>query len=883
MKIKLQIDGKTYETEPGVNLLETCLSLGFDLPYFCYHPAMGCVGACRQCAVKRYRDASDQKGRIIMSCMEPVTDGMIISISDPDAKAFRTSVTESLMLNHPHDCPVCDEGGECHLQDMTVMTGHNYRHTTFAKRTHQNQYLGPFLHHEMNRCIQCYRCVRFYKEYAGGRDFGVFGAHDHVYFGRFEEGVLENEFSGNLAEVCPTGVFTDKTLKKHYTRKWDLTNSPSVCIHCSVGCNTIVSERYGTLRRILSRYNGSVNGYFLCDRGRFGYEFTESDHRIRKPVLKTSLAEALAPGKPVIGIGSPRASLEANYALSALVGRERFFNGLPKKESDLVHLALRILRDGQAHSPSLKEIERADAVLILGEDVTNTAPMVALAVRQASRTVPAARAGNSGIPRWNDTALRDHIQDQKSPVIIASPFATQLDELAENVFRSTPDGIARLGFAVASRIDGRATDPGDKELDTLAQRIAEALGSAKNPIVITGTHMGHPALLEAAANVAWALSAKGVHAGLSILFPECNTLGIAMMEEKSIEEAGVLAEKQNVKTLVILENDLFRRMEQKSAERFLSGFTHVIVLDQVMTETAGKANMLFPVATFAESEGTLVNHEGRAQRFYRVLPDEKSGKESWRRISEWVAYINEEQGEAWETFDGLVRDMTAAHPVLSSIQAHMPDADYRMLHAKIRRQTSRFSGRTAMNAQLAVSEPKPPDDPDSPFAFSMEGADERPPSSLVPFYWNPGWNSNQSMNFYLDAPNGALKGGDPGIRLIEAKEGRKITFFTPPPQEETPGKDNWLLVPVYTLFGSEELSNLGPAIAERIPKKFIWMNSRDAGRTGKKQGESFSVRRGETSYEGILLINESMPDGVAGVPVLLPGMPYMELPGTGKT
>ena len=181
------------------------------------------------------------------------------------------------MVNHPHDCPVCDEGGHCHLQDMTVMTGHDYRRYSFLKRTFRNQYLGPLVNHEMNRCIQCYRCVRFYREYAGGRDFDVFGLRDQVYFGRQADGVLENEFSGNLVEVCPTGVFTDKTLKQHYTRKWDMQMAPSVCVHCGLGCNTTPGERYGMLRQIVTRYNREVNGYFLCDRGRYGYEFVNSE------------------------------------------------------------------------------------------------------------------------------------------------------------------------------------------------------------------------------------------------------------------------------------------------------------------------------------------------------------------------------------------------------------------------------------------------------------------------------------------------------------------------------------------------------------------------------------------------------------------------------
>ncbi len=265
---KIFIDNVPYQVKEGQNLLDACLSLGFNVPYFCWHPAMHSVGACRQCAVKQFKDEKDTHGRIVMACMTPAANGTHISIDDPDARKFRASNIEWLMLNHPHDCPVCDEGGECHLQDMTVLTGHIYRRTRFKKRTYLNQYLGPFVNHEMNRCIHCYRCLRFYRDYAGGRDFNVFAAHDHVYFGRKDDGILESEFSGNLVEICPTGVFTDKTLKQHYTRKWDLQTAPSICVHCGLGCNTIPAERYGELRRIQNRYNGNVNSYFLMGRAK---------------------------------------------------------------------------------------------------------------------------------------------------------------------------------------------------------------------------------------------------------------------------------------------------------------------------------------------------------------------------------------------------------------------------------------------------------------------------------------------------------------------------------------------------------------------------------------------------------------------------------------
>ena len=287
------------------------------------------MGACRQCAVKQYKDENDKMGRIVMSCMTPAANGTYISIADEESKQFREAVVEFLMTNHPHDCPVCEEGGHCHLQDMTVMTGHHSRSYNFSKRTHNNQDLGPFIGHEMNRCISCYRCVRYYKDYAGGTDLGVFGSASNVYFGRAESGTLESEFSGNLTEVCPTGVFTDKTHSERYNRKWDMQFAPSICTGCAVGCNVSPGERYGEIRRVENRYNGEVNGYFLCDRGRFGYGYTNRKDRPRRTQLRhegrfisIENGEAIAQtssmikrAKKLIGIGSPRASVESNFAL----------------------------------------------------------------------------------------------------------------------------------------------------------------------------------------------------------------------------------------------------------------------------------------------------------------------------------------------------------------------------------------------------------------------------------------------------------------------------------------------------------------------------------------------------------------------------------------
>lgn len=895
--VKIKIDGKEYEVKKGKNLLEATLGLGMNVPHFCYHPAMGSVGACRLCAVRKYRDEDDKQGRIVMSCLEPVTEGMIVSIHDVQSTDFRSTVVESLMTNHPHDCPVCDEGGECHLQDMTVMTGHNYRRFEYKKRTHKNQYLGPFIAHEMNRCIQCYRCVRFYKDYAGGKDLNSFASHNHVYFGRHEEGTLESEFSGNLVEVCPTGVFTDKTFHKHYNRKWDLSNAPSVCTGCSVGCNIIVSERYGSLRRVMNRYNGAVNGYFICDRGRFGYEFVNDKKRIKtikvrsekvntqedveKESLILFLKEALSKDKKVIGIGSPRASLESNFALSTLVGNENFYQGISQKEQRLTQTVLNFLKQSNVRIPSLKQMEKADAVVVLGEDLVNTAPMVALALRQATRNKSFEEAEKNGIPQWNDAPLRELAQDERSPMFVVTPFKDSLDEIAEDKVRASYPEIANLGFAVAAMLDEKAPTSINlnKEHQKLAEKIASTLKNAKNPLIVSGIHSGDEGIARAAMNLAQALKSVNKNCQLSMILPESNSMGLAMMPGKSLDE--LLIKEREIDTLVVLENDLYRRASAKSISALFEKSKKVIVLDHLMNQTAQRADVLLPAATFAEAEGTLVNQEGRAQRFYKALTDKEPVAESWRWIGEMVQAMEQKQHVPWKHFDNVVESMARELPVFEKLVTYMPNADFRMLSEKVPRQTLRYSGRTSMNAKVAVSEARVAQDEDSPLAFSMEGQQEKPASSLTSFYWTPGWNSVQALYGYMDEPNGSMKGGDPGIRLIEPVEESKTEYFKVLPEVEN-HENEWQIVPVYQIFGSEELSVVSTALAKRIKEPFIYLNPEDAKSKDLNDGDMVELETSETKLKIKVRIENSVQKGLAGLAKDLPGMPFVALPDYGR-
>ena len=885
----IHVDGKTLEVDGADNLLQACLSLGLDIPYFCWHPALGSVGACRQCAVKQYTDENDKRGRLVMSCMTPATDNTWISIEDEEAKQFRASVVEWLMTNHPHDCPVCEEGGHCHLQDMTVMTGHNERRYRFTKRTHQNQELGPFIAHEMNRCIACYRCVRYYKDYAGGTDLGVYGAHDNVYFGRVEDGVLESEFSGNLTEVCPTGVFTDKTHSERYNRKWDMQFAPSICHGCSSGCNISPGERYGELRRIENRFNGSVNQYFLCDRGRFGYGYVNREDRPRQPLLpdgaKLSLDDALDKaadllrGRNIVGIGSPRASLESNYALRELVGAEHFYSGIEAAELERIRLVLQVLNDSPLPVPNMRDIEDHDAIFVLGEDLTQTAARIALSLRQSVKGKAEEMADAMRVQPWLDAAVKNIGQHALNPLFIASIAETKLDDIAEECVHAAPDDLARIGFAVAHALDASApaVEGLDAEAVALAQRIADALLAAKRPLIIAGTSLGSKALIEAAANIAKALKLRDKNGSISLVVPEANSLGLAMLGGESVDAALQAVIDGNADAIVVLENDLYTRTDAAKVDAALNAAKVLIVADHQKTATSDRAHLVLPAATFAEGDGTLVSQEGRAQRFFQVFDPKYMDAsilvhEGWRWLHALRATLLNQPID-WTQLDHVTAAVASSAPQLARIVDAAPSAAFRIKGMKLAREPLRYSGRTAMRADISVHEPRTPQDNDTAFAFSMEGySGSVEPRQQVPFAWSPGWNSPQAWNKFQDEVGGHLRAGDPGVRLIEPK-GEGLDWFQAVPVPFSAKADSWKVVPLYHLFGSEENSSRAAPIQQRIPETYVALSKEDADRLGVNDGATLGFQLKGQALRLPLRIDEQLGAGLIGLPVGFAGIP----------
>jgi NADH-quinone oxidoreductase subunit G len=771
-------------------------------------------------------DENDTRGRLVMSCMTPVVDGMRIGLTNKASAKFREQVIAAMMTNHPHDCPVCAEGGECHLQDMTVMTGHSARQYKGEKRTFTNQYLGELVGHEMNRCITCYRCVRFYKDYAGGKDFDVFGSRNQVYFGRQKDGVLESAFSGNLVEVCPTGVFTNKLFSAHYTRKWDLQSAPSVCAHCSIGCNTSIGERYGSVRRVMNRYNHELNGYFLCDRGRFGIGFVNSMARLRtikginskvgEPNIglfnEKSFTKAISKhsNESFIGIGSARASFEANRLVKYLVGKDNFSLGYSNQEMQLALRHKQLLAqypqqsltgiEHRIHQGS--EVKEHDLVVLIGENIMQTAPRLALTIKQVLRNAARDKADSIGVKHWQDSAVRTYAGNTTTPMFSLQAQQSEFDQQANGALvlsvQQIINCVDRLTKMLKTEITSHIVVPlntqqsktgentnqessiSENDSEALSDQeskflllLASALSQAKTPLIVTGLSLKSPQLLKAIDNLMACLSQKShcFTPELTVVAPECNSVGnLHFLNEHSLSIEQVIercsAKHSSVKpssasqdeskasstSLLILEQDL-AQLSPKKIEQLRQHCKTMIVLDHTKNQLTKIADIVLPIAAVSESNGHFVNYQGRLQGFSSAHIAVKPIMENWVWLGLLAKHLFAQQEVSFTRISQL-QTFFAQHGEPWALQV----LTCQQRNNKVARQTHRASGRTAMTANQSVHECKTFLENGNnleDFRYSMEG-DNANSSPNMPYAWAPAWNSNQSIFQHQQEVSGEL-------------------------------------------------------------------------------------------------------------------------------
>jgi len=307
----------------------------------------------------------------------------------------------------------------------------------------------------------------------------------------------------------------------------------------------------------------------------------------------------------------------------------------------------------------------------------------------------------------------------------------------------------------------------------------------------------------------------------------------------------------------------------------------VIAIDHTESRVAARADVVLPAATFAECDGTFVNYEGRAQRFYSVMTPRGEARESWCWLRDLALVAKRTELGTFLNLDDIDQLLAEALPVFAPIMEIAPSAESRIAGERIARQPHRYSGRTSMFANVTVHEPPPPEDLDSPLAFSMEGYQGEPPPALIPRFWAPGWNSIQALNKFQEEIAGPLRGGDPGKRLIEPTDESEADYFGDVPRRNESATGDYLFVPVHHIFGSEELSVLSPGVGSLAPKPYAGLNYDDA--QGSSLTEEHEVEISVAGWSGRLPVKiiATLPSGMVALPVGLPGMPWLPLPDWG--
>jgi NADH-quinone oxidoreductase subunit G len=506
---------------------------------------------------------------------------------------------------------------------MTVSGGHGIRRYLGMKRTYEDQYLGPLVQHEMNRCIHCYRCSRFYQEFTGYRDLGVMQIGSRTFFGRYQDGTLESPFAGNLSDICPTGVYTDKP-SRFFGRRWDYQRSPSLCINCSLGCHTVASGRYREVVRQEARYSEAVNGYFICDRGRYGFFYTSNEDRPRQALVdgkevpyeqaireaREKLGELIKSNGPdaVACVSSERSSLETQAMLER-VCQTKGWHGpsyfVDRSMAQKLKSASSRLESGLA--VSLRELESADFILVVGADPINEAPMLALAMRQAQRS-----GGKIAVidPRPVTLPFKfNHLPVTPDEVNLC---ASLLVKAAVDLEAATD--LEQSGIEFYQAIPPLETV--SSSLRDQISKMAQELKESKRPIIVCGTETVGQTTPALAADHALLLQATNRQAGLFYLLPGANSFSASLLagEDGFFLETLEGIENGTIKGLILVEsNPLLHFHDRQRMELALEKLELLVVLDYVNSRTQQGAHVFLPTSTLYEAGGIFINQEGRLQ------------------------------------------------------------------------------------------------------------------------------------------------------------------------------------------------------------------------------------------------------------------------------
>jgi len=655
--IKVTINGKEFEVPKGARLIDVCREKAFDIPSFCYYSDLALQASCRMCLVR-----IEKMPKLQTSCTITCTDGMIVTTQSDEIEKAQRSMLEFLLANHPLDCPVCDRGGECELQEMTFDWGGLEERFTEKKNYYPERYLSPIVANDPQRCILCKRCTRVCDEWMGEDAIEAGGRGANTVIGTYG-GWLDCSQCGNCIEVCPTGTLLDGTYR-HQARPWELAQTITTCSFCSDGCQMSLGSRGGEVMRAVARdrYVNGINGEFLCIKGRFAHPFVNHEDRIRTPLIRYKKDGKLIPAtwdeaikhvarrldeivdangrNSLAVIGSPRITNEANYVLhkfaTELVGTENY------GATDA--FSLRPFFDNlTAPLATHRDIRYAKTILLIGGEPEELQPLTGRQIRQAVRNGAAKLiVVNSRKIRLVEQALQFvHIRPGSEDAFVLA--------LADNGTDST--ATSKLGVEGA-------------DLEAVRQTISETQGDF---VIMFGGELSGAAQAVIAA-LAPSLRADGRRVLLHPLPIYNNSLGVHDMGlmngphsiEQMLDGAG-----ESIRAMYIAGRFLPQHL--RGREDALSKLDFLVVQELFETDTTAFADVVLPAASFAEVDGTFTNNDGFVQRVRQSIPPVHQAKADWMITAQLATELQMDFGFEMSS-SAVFREISESIPAYSGMR-----------------------------------------------------------------------------------------------------------------------------------------------------------------------------------------------------------------------
>jgi NADH-quinone oxidoreductase subunit G len=647
--IEIELDGKKVDIVEGSMIMHAAEKAGTYIPHFCYHKKLSIAANCRMCLVD-----VEKMPKPMPACATPVTQGMIVRTKSDKAVKAQKSVMEFLLINHPLDCPICDQGGECQLQDLAVGYGGSSSRYEEEKRVVFHKDIGPLVSmEEMSRCIHCTRCVRFGQEIAGAMELGMSHRGEHAEIESFVGLTVDSELSGNMIDICPVGALTSKPFR-YSARTWELSRRKSVSPHDSTGTNLVIQVKNNTVMRVVPLENEAVNECWIADRDRFSYEALNSGERLTTPMLKQGgewksvdwqtaleyVAHGLQGIKASHGAGSVGALVSPHSTLEELYLAGTLVRGLGSENIDyrLRNAEFSGSQDGARYlGMSIAELSNLERVLVVGSNLRKDHPLFAQRIRQANKrgcvvSVVNTMSGDWGMPIRNNCLLPS-AQWVQALADIASVIATEK--------------------GVSAPLTGQATD--------VAKSIAQSLMGGERKAILLGNAAAHHAhASQILALVNWI----GLQTGASFgyLTEAANTVGAQL--------AGALPGNKGLNAGQMLSGGLKAAILLNTEPEFDSaaGASAIAAMKQcemVVTLSPFKANMQFsdvllPIAPFTETPGTFVSAEGRIQSFYAVVKPLGETRPAWK-VLRALANILGLPGFEFESAQEVLQHMHASN------------------------------------------------------------------------------------------------------------------------------------------------------------------------------------------------------------------------------